>query len=288
VQLYEHLVNEYENPALEPLVQGLQRRDLERAGLKDIASLACDYIQDVVAIELGSGVPAKRNHLTCLVDAISDKSFSGCDIFTLNHDVLIESVLESQAIGFVDGFGPRDGDTAPWSPSELENDSRTLLLKLHGSINWRRYNGALKKTLTADPNHAVTANGTMAPIPARELPVLLGTFNKIRDYFNQPYFDLVAAFRRQMAAIETLVVSGYSFRDKGVNIILVEWMRGSSNRNMLILDEKGEGCVAGARGAIRNLWGEFGNTRMRVHRKYLSDCGWQNLVARHFVRGSTE
>jgi len=287
-QLVEHLSQDYENPAMQPFAQSLDERlkgSRLHSSLEEVADLACNYIQDVVAIELKAvPVPVTLNHLNCLLDAVSDTGFSGCDIFTLNHDVLIESALESREISFVDGFGPPDGDFAPWSPRELEKNARTLLLKLHGSVNWRRYNGALKKTLTADPDHAVTANGTMAPIPAREIPVLLGTFNKIRDYFGQPYFDLFASLRTQLLSIGLLIVSGYSFGDKGVNSVLTEWMRSGEGRKMFILCAEGENCISHGRGAIRGLWNSYSNSGMYIHPAYLSDCNWDSLVEKYGLK----
>ena len=97
-QLHEHLSEEYENPAIEPFARVVLEGQLginSRDRLKKIAGLACNYIQDVVAMELGlKPRPEPPDHLVCLVDAARDRSFDGCDVFTLNHDLLIESILE--------------------------------------------------------------------------------------------------------------------------------------------------------------------------------------------------
>jgi hypothetical protein len=280
-QLDEHLSAEYENPAMEPFAQLLadQPEIAGREQLKEIASLTCDYIQDVVAIELGPGWgPQPLGHLGCLIDAARDPSFNGCDVFTLNHDLLIESTLVHEGIKFVDGFGPPDKDVAWWQPTVFNYKSRRYFLKLHGSVNWLQYDGRLAKSLGSDSEHAHTADGKMLPIPDRSAKVLLGTFNKIRDYFMRPYFDLMATFRRQMEKIDSVIVSGYSFRDKGVNAVLSQWMRAVARRKILILHANGEQCVAEARGAIRNLWHTFGGGRMRIHSEYLNDCAWRELV----------
>lgn len=287
-QLREHLSEDYENPAIEPFVRAVlddQPGIAGREHLKELSGLACSYIQDVVTMELS---PRRRletlNHLGCLVDAALDHCFEGCDVFTLNHDLLIESTLEQKGIALVDGFGPPDGDVAWWLPEVFDHQSRYYFLKLHGSVNWVEYNQCLAKSLGDDPAHAQTADGKTLAIPGRSARVLLGTFNKIRDYFMRPYFDLMVTFRRQMNVIDTVIVSGYSFRDKGVNTVLTEWMRTGAHRNILILHERGNQCVRDARGAIRRLWKTFGKGRMRVHSEHLNACDWRDLVKRYGLR----
>lgn len=288
-QLDEHLSEDYENPAMEPFAQLLAGHPeiTGREHLREIAGLACNYIEDVVAMELGLGCrPESLGHLACLVDAARDRSFKGCDVFTLNHDLLIESTLKHESISFVDGFGPPDGDVAWWQPAMFNHKSRHYFLKLHGSVNWLQYDGRLAKSIGSDPDHAHTANGQMLPIPDRSAKVLLGTFNKIRDYFMRPYFDLMATFRRQMETIDSVIVSGYSFRDKGVNAVLTQWMRAVARRKILILHAEGEKCVTDARGAIRNLWHTFGGGRMRIHSEYLKACAWRELVKCYHLHDS--
>ena len=177
-QLNEHLSEEYENPAIEPFVEKMGSCTGEpRDQLKEAMSLACDYIAGVVARELD--FPATRlDHLECLVNAAKDPAIEGCDIFTLNHDSLIEKVLENEEISFVDGFAVPYKNKAWWNPELLNGAARSYFLKLHGSINWFNYEERLAK-ISSDP----TQTGPVYPSRER---VLLGTFNKIRDYIKSP------------------------------------------------------------------------------------------------------
>ncbi len=84
-----------------------------REQLRDSATWACNYIRDVVESKLRRE-PTSLNHLTCLVDAMRDETLKGCDIFTLNHDLLIEKLLIRHEIPFDDGFGDPDKDVAWW------------------------------------------------------------------------------------------------------------------------------------------------------------------------------
>jgi len=287
-QLSEHLSREYENPSLEPLVHsallflpGVTTRD----ELKELAETTCRFICDVVTAQL-SGTAQLGTCLQCLICAVSDQRLDGCDVFTLNHDRVIETALLNSGAHLVDGFGTTDGDVAWWEPTIFENRSRHYFLKLHGSIDWFQFDRGVAKMVGTDPDHACTATGSMLPMPARSR-VLVGTFNKIRDYFEVPYSDLIVAFRRQIRTISVLIVSGYSFGDKGVNAVLNDWLRSSPETRMLVLHQGGKAFLAGARGAIRKLLDDLGggpqdpNGRMLVHPQHLNDCSWDDLCKRY-------
>lgn len=273
-QLEEHLLEEYENPALEPFAKAVLNDGPvhEREDLRELTGMACNYIRDVVADELRKD-PTRLDHLACLVEAVRDQDFESCDIFTLNHDLLIEKVLDREELRFVDGFGVPDGDVAWWEPEVFKQSSPHYFLKLHGSINWDEYDRGLAKTLTSDRNYARTGGGERLTLQARTR-VLVGTFNKIRDYSQRPYFDLQATFRRQMEKVDYLMVSGYSFGDKGVNAVLSEWMDASTQSKLLVLHADGDQYLEQARGAVWNLWERFGKARMFTYPSHLIDCAW--------------
>ncbi|MBI4909711.1 MAG: SIR2 family protein [Acidobacteria bacterium] len=284
-QLEEHLSEEYENPAIQPFTEVVMkgiRTVHERMKLAQLVDDAGNYIRDVVALQLCRS-PKSRDHLTCLVEAMSDQAFEGCDIFTLNHDLLIESVLNSKELCFVDGFGVPDGDVAWWEPEVFARPSRHYFLKLHGSINWVQYDGRLAKALSIDRAHSRTAGGRMLGLPDHAV-LLIGTFNKIRDYFKTPYFDLQATFRRQMSKIDCLMVSGYSFGDKGVNAVLSEWMHESAESKLIVLHADGDRCLERGRGAIWKLWERYARTRrMLTFPSYLNNTSWGILRRDHKI-----
>ena len=278
------LWEEYENPAIEPFAKAVLEAGPvhEREDLRELADMACNYIPDVVQHEL-SGVPRRLEHLTCLVEAMRDQDFEGCDVFTLNHDLLIEKVLEKDGLQFVDGFGVPDGDVAWWKPDVFKQNSRHYFLKLHGSIDWHEYDGGLAKTLASDRYNAHTACGERLAPQARS-KILVGTFNKIRDYSRPPFFDLQATFRQQMDKVDYLMVSGYSWGDKGVNAVLSEWMYKRTQSKLLVLHADGDQCLERARGAIWNLRERCGKARMFTYPSHLNDCGWRDLRQQHQIR----
>lgn len=48
--------------------------------------------------------------------------------------------------------------------------------------------------------------------------------------------DLLAAFRRELASTDELVVVGYSFRDEHINEYVKNWLAGSTDRTIVIVD----------------------------------------------------
>ena len=176
---------------------------------------------------------------------MQDKSFEGCGVFTLNHDLLIERALEGADIDSIDGFGAPDGDVAWWSAELLDRQAEHYLLKLHGSIDWQRYDGRIAKSLGSDPEHAHTGDRKRLELSDR-LRLLIGTFNKVRDYFMSPCFDVMAAFRRQLKSIDHLITSGYSFGDKGINAVLIE----HCIKNATVSAKKGEALIGGCSRAV--------------------------------------
>ena len=70
-------------------------------------------------------------------DACQDLEVSSVDLFTLNHDLVIERHLEGYGIKYTDGFGPAENGVRYWSPATFKQpDLNVRLLKLHGSVNW--------------------------------------------------------------------------------------------------------------------------------------------------------
>jgi len=82
-----------------------------------------------------------------------------------------------------------------------------------------------------------------------------------------------------METIDSVIVSGYSFRDKGVNEVLTQMDAAVARRKILILHADGEQCVTEARGRKFEICGTHScGGRMRIQSEYLNDCAWRELV----------
>ncbi len=286
-QLHDHRSSEYENPAVEEFAKrvGCAVPVPDGVGLAELADEVCNYVQDTVSSQLSED-PGTLDHLGCLVEAARDPAVERCNVFTLNHDRVIERVLSAKGVAFEDGFKPDGEEVAFWDSRLLEGTAKTKLLKLHGSVDWwayRRESGTVRRTLFArvsgDSDHAHDGRGQLLPFPLGMRPLLLlGTFNKMLDYTGGISADLFCLFRRILVQSRHLVVSGYSFRDKGVNRVLVEWLNHEPENTLVLVHQNPEEAQRAARGAIRNPWGDLlRQGKLRLVRTWFGDTAWSDV-----------
>jgi hypothetical protein len=285
-QLHDHLSSEYENPAVQEFAKrvGCAVPVPDGVGLAELADEVCNYVQDTVSSQLSED-PRTLDHLGCLVEAARDPAVERCTIFTLNHDLVIERVLSAKGVAFENGFKPDGEEVAFWDSRLLQGAAKTKLLKLHGSVDWwayRRESGTFRRTLFArvsgDPDHAHDGREQPLPIPLGMRPLLLlGTFNKMLDYTGGISADLFCLFRRILVQSRHLVVSGYSFRDKGVNRVLEEWLNHEPQNTLVLVHQNPEEAQRTARGAIRNPWNELlRRGQLRVVQSWFENTAWSD------------
>jgi SIR2-like domain len=135
----------------------------------------------------------------------------GGTIATLNYDNSIEAVTGEGFAGIerslVRVVIPDKKQVRV--PSEAAGSVR--LLKLHGSIDWKRSGDSVVY-------EEVHAGDKYQPA------IIVGSGNKLR-YFG-PYLDLYSAFRESLRRSRFLVAIGYSFRDEHINYSIESWARG--------------------------------------------------------------
>lgn len=75
-----------------------------------------------------------------------------------------------------------------------------------------------------------------------------------------------------------MFVSGYGFGDKAVNAMLIEWVYSARGKRLIVLHEREEDLVNGARWAIGRRWPKWkAEGLLTVVPKYLCDCSWNEL-----------
>ena len=67
-----------------------------------------------------------------LKEALIKKDINKVDIFTLNHDIVLERFLEANNVTFNDGFQKNNDDVEIWNPQFFNNRDRIKLYKIHG------------------------------------------------------------------------------------------------------------------------------------------------------------
>ncbi len=263
-QIYNEILREYENPIIEPMINEIQLR-LERYlvlkendfefdwELFDLVRESKIYIYSIIRHLLNRDQPfltiKNLKSLDFLKDCYQDNP-SKIDVFTLNHDIVLEDCLKQNHIEFADGFGEPEGLGNPneqaryWNPELFKCDKKVKLYKLHGSINWFLFHERNKNFLPRigipmgwDYWHIKDSMGEYL-IAEDGVPLLLvGTYNKILDYVDIPIFlDLHYTFYNSLQNNQRLIIIGYSFGDKAINARLAEWMLSPQNNRLVIID----------------------------------------------------
>ena len=176
--------------------------------------------------------------LSCLTGLLKSEKISKLDVVTLNHDLILEAVIGMSGI---DGFVEQDGDYRLYSDKWFDDEShnRVRLVKLHGSINWWRsletlhYFVPLKNSLL----ECKTSDGKrLSSHPRPE--ILIGSHNKLLNYRFGIFANLHFRFYQLLREHKTIVMSGYSWNDIGINSWLSEWFYSSAEKRLLLLHHK--------------------------------------------------
>jgi len=296
-QLNDNDLGEYENPALFPLVkiiyQFINKLNEKRRkdGLlvyepQDLFNEASNYIRDIVWRSLVDNNQS-LDYLSPLSNFCFDKDFNTIQVFTLNHDTLFEKHLSTRNICFTLGFGEAVNGVRYWNPTNLETSYvNTKVVKLHGSINWFKYPpNKLSNQISSigipsnwDYQHTIGPDGTVQHPNGSHPLFLLGTFNKILHYSKDIYADLFCYFRCTLRSIDTIIVSGYGFGDKGINSQIIEWMAESGSKRIIIIHKNPNYLFSSARNAIRkNRYNWENQGRLKIITKFIHETSYDEI-----------
>ncbi len=222
----------------------------------------CNYISDIVWRSLCPS-PEPIDHLKIIVEACKSGHLTG--ISTLCHDTHLENFLSTQDISIADGFSDEENGVRYWN-RDLYSKNKIPFLKLHGSVNWFRfrpdsssswYDERIGIPLNVDHDHTRSKDGScQTAVDGRPL-LLIGTFNKVAAYSQTIFLDLHHRFSSTLGEADQLVVCGYSFGDKGINSIVIEWYYAKPSRCFLIIHPDRNELLSSARGAVREKWEEW-------------------------------
>ena len=210
----------------------------ENTPTESLAERCLRQIEETVARKLKT--PAKKDikGLQIFDQVLELRKSNRLNIVTLNHDLLLETYLEGY--GTTDGFSPYSKDLHIFSPDSFfdPKNNRVTILKPHGSINWFIYKGEHGKDIycrcSGDPNHVTDSNGDDLRPPTSRL-LLAGTTNKEISYGSGVFLEVLFQLHALLKRTETLIVSGYSFRDKGINNRIWAWLDSCEENKVLIL-----------------------------------------------------
>jgi hypothetical protein len=198
-----------------------------------LADIATDLVQWVVYHKLSPAVtPIGMDTIAATASAVTS-----LDIFSLNHDLLIERLLRNAGIPFADGFAEADGDVTRFNWS-WNQDVPVRLYKLHGSVDWYRFRfptfvqfGKVR----GDPEHCKNADGTRLSLLDSKPLFLTGTTVKEQLYGVSVVGELFTQFRARLSNHHTLICCGYGWSDKGINTRLRQWLYDAPQNRIVIL-----------------------------------------------------
>ncbi|MBI3189440.1 MAG: SIR2 family protein, partial [Ignavibacteriales bacterium] len=293
-QIKDSELKDYDNPAIKPLIDRIypdikslldkQENDTHYDWtLLDLATESTNCIRDVVWRCLLRS-PERLDHLQVISDACNDKNIANVDIFTLNHDILLEQYFSNTDIRVNDGFGPpQENNKRYWNPELFEkNEYKVRLFKLHGSINWFTFNRNDKRGLEEiailldwDIWHTKDLSGKRQWPAGGRPKFLAGTFNKMLNYSFDIYADQHYQFHKSLRGTKNLIVCGYGFHDKGINIKIAEWLYADERCKLIVIHPKPDDLVSSARGVISNNWDSWETAnKLQVINKGIEEINW--------------
>lgn len=284
VQIEECLTYERDNPAVVPFAENVARGiGVSLAQIGSIAREASLLIRSVVTEELSS-LQVGPGFLQCVTTALREQH--NTPIVTLNHDLLIEATCSAAGISL--SLPIRSRPDGRKILDIKEKRGQASLYKLHGSINWYvwRPTTSTRRKFPEEWIGYFRSDGEEAAQRRNwsrhdELPqLLIGRFNKELSYLTYPFLELQVAARRALNRVSTLVVSGYSFGDKAVNTMLIDWLLRSpcGRRKIFVAHQHPDSVWAQSRGAIKNKWTDWKKSGILVEiPRFLGQLQWEEL-----------
>lgn len=264
---FKYLLKEFE-PRIKELLFPIDPLLDHNFELNELIEETRNYIKDLVTILLSQKAQS-FDGFKLLKESIDNAKSFPIEIFTLNHDAIIEQFLQSETIIFNDGFEKKDNDYSFWNPCLFDVDNKINLYKIHGSVNWHYFDEESwkdRRICKVSPN-AFWRN------PKKSI-LLIGTYNKLSEYNRNPFLELFYRFNSQLNKCTHLIVSGYSFSDKGVNEKIFDWLLTNSNRKIIIIDP----FVNILREKMPTiLWGSWNTETIIPINDYIENIAWANI-----------
>ncbi|MBU6196436.1 MAG: SIR2 family protein [Cyanobacteria bacterium REEB446] len=164
------------------------------------------------------------------------------NIFSLNHDLIIEQILGHKSKDFQDGFELKNGFQE--FTDNFPDNNKINFLKLHGSIDWFNVNYSGRNFYVNNKDAQIESmikrysEGSQELLLINDRAFLTGTQNKYEEYLMSIYSDLKWHYKRLLKDTEKLIVIGYSFGDYGVNTEIINWMDKKNDAKLIIIDPK--------------------------------------------------
>ena len=229
---FKYIFKEFE-PKIERLLVPLDPLLQDSFNMNDLLNESKRFIKQIVS-KLLARKAESFDGLNFLNQIILKNEFTKIDIFTLNHDTVLEQFFENYGHGYNDGFQIDKDNFNSWFPQKFDNNDIIKLYKIHGSVNWQYYNQESwednrisKIALSKLHRFDIISNAL----------IIIGTHNKMSDYIKDLYLELYYRFYKSLNSHNLLIVVGYGFNDRGINQKIFNWLFNPENK-IIIIDPK--------------------------------------------------
>ncbi len=293
-QIYDNESMEIDNPLLVPFLYQLHNKlvglDIytkippknKKIDIKYLSERSISLIQNVVWNLLSTQENPKG--LDLILKIIDNFNF--IKIATLNHDLLVERILDIHSINYCDGFGKPKGEIRYFEPDLYDKEEKVKLFKLHGSLNWYRFREEINNrtidrygmALKPDHWHLKDSNGHFVNTIDGTPLFLTGSYNKMLDY-NFGIFKIIHnKFDNMLPNINTIIMSGYGWNDRGINGRLFQWLGSSFKNKIILLHENPEDLKRYSRSALWHKYdGLVKEKRLILIKKWFSDTKYSDI-----------
>ena len=211
-----------------------------------MAYFSGNFIQSAVyhKLNITSDQELHLGELKLINELATSKKTTQLNIFSLNHDLLIEQLFKNNGIEFVDGFEQEINGVRYFNPSQFDSSNKIKLYKLHGSINWFEFTRPVRdniyKNVISSHNKETLylsqdAEGKLLQAKNTILVFLTGTSNKFRSYSSGIFGDIITQFLFALKDTDSIVMSGYGWNDIGINQHLWRWINADESRKLILL-----------------------------------------------------
>lgn len=209
-------------------------------------------------------MPFKHTAVILRLNQMLKSSAEKMMVVTTNYDLAIEKMLKKNGFTIFDGFTYSDNifndDEFDWvlskeveslNTKELIYKSNMIdLLKIHGSINWKRDIEGTKKVDISEINQILSDKGNNEDKSENQeslnnvfeeneklnkIGMIFPSSNKYMQSYEEPYFDLITRFQEKLHKSNTLLVtSGFSFGDNHISRMILNAIKHNPGLKCLI------------------------------------------------------
>ncbi len=211
-------------------------REQRLISLYHLSSRTSEFIEWLVAGSLHS---THIRGLDLLVELARSPRINRLDIVTLNHDTLVERLFIENAIPYVDGFGPVDGDFRFFDDRLYDDkDVKVSIFKPHGSVEWYRVLGMNYPAIFCgeDIQNCKLGNGDTKKIMIKT-PAFLSGVNKVISYNRGIYSEIFYRVHQVFKQNQSVVMSGYGWGDTAINFRIMNWLDYTNENAIMLLHQ---------------------------------------------------